>query len=127
MEKQFNDFYASHLDLTRHWCPLSQPYAGVDALLSFLNGGWTMEDAIACDEHWLGGNRRILVYYFVLTNQEDVVTMPVLCNPVLDRLLTQLCQRDTSVVGMEQEVSIETGKRFHEHGKPCLSDAWSLS
>ncbi|MBZ0300848.1 MAG: hypothetical protein K8J31_13945 [Anaerolineae bacterium] len=116
MKQQFNDFYAtSHINLTRHWCPLSQPYAGVDALLSFLNDGWMIEDDIGCDEHWLGGTRRILVYHFVLTNLDDVVTMPVLRNPVLDRLLTRLSQRDISVVYIQQEVGVETGKRQHQH------------
>lgn len=127
MKKQFNDLYSSHIDLSRHWCPLSQPYAGVDALLSFLNSGWTIVDDIGCDEHWFGGVRRILVYQFVLANEDRVITMPVLCNPVLDRLLTQLCRRDTSVVSMDQEVKIETGKRFHEHAEPCPSDVLSMS
>lgn len=116
MKLQFNDFYAtSHINLTRHWCPLSQPYTGVDALLSFLNDGWTIADDVVCDEHWLGGTRRILVYHFVVTNQDNVITMPVLRNPVLDRLLTQLCQRDISIVTMQREVGIETGKRQLQH------------
>ncbi|MBZ0292923.1 MAG: hypothetical protein K8L99_10210 [Anaerolineae bacterium] len=90
MTQRFSDFYHVHIDLSRHWCPRSEPYAGVDALLTYLDDGWETQGDIDYDEHWLGGTRRILVYLFVLTKQDQWVTMPVLYNPVLDRLLMQL-------------------------------------
>ncbi len=89
---ELSNFYPSPFDLTCHWCPLSQPYAGVDALLRYLDGGWKAQGDIAFDEHWFGDSRRILVYRFVLTKQNSSVTMQVLWNPVLERLLIEFFQ-----------------------------------
>lgn len=127
MKQLLNNSYLGYIDPPRHWCQQCQPYAGVDALLSFLDGGWTIVDEIGRDEHWLGGTRRILVYYFILANRDDVITMPVLCNPVLDRLLAELYQRGTSVVNMEQESDTGTNPRPQKHPEPRLKGIWSMS
>jgi hypothetical protein len=95
---KLSHFYLNSIQLPRHWCPLSQPYAGVDALLSYLDEGWQIRGEIGCDEHWFGESRRILVYRFILNRQDSCVTMHVLWNPVLERLLSQFDQGRTSPV-----------------------------
>ena len=90
MTQRFSNFYPSHTDLTRHWCPRSERYAGVDALLTYFDDGWETQGDNGFDEHWFGGSRRILVYRFMLTKQDQWVIMQVLHNPALDRLLKQL-------------------------------------
>lgn len=94
MTNQFklSDFYPSPFDLTCHWCPLSQPYAGVDALLRYLDRGWKVQGDIGFDEHWFGESRRILVYRFILNRHDRCVTMHVVWNPVFERLLIQFFQ-----------------------------------
>ncbi|HLV34498.1 MAG TPA: hypothetical protein VKY59_05265 [Spirillospora sp.] len=84
---RFNTFYT---DLPRHWCPQSQRYAGGDALLTYLKEGWEVQGDIYYEEYWHGGARRVLIYYFVLTNGDECVTMRVLGNPLIDRLLQEL-------------------------------------
>lgn len=89
MLMRFRELYPNHVNISCHWCPLSQRYAGVDALLSHLDNGWKIWGDISFDEYCFGASRRTLVYHFVLTRQDNRVTMHVLHNPVLDRLLTQ--------------------------------------
>jgi hypothetical protein len=98
MANQFklSDFYPNSFDQTCHWCPLSQPYAGVDALLRYLDGGWKVQGDIGFDEHWFGDSRRILVYRFILTKRNTCVTMHVVWNPVLERLLIRFFQGKVS-------------------------------
>lgn len=93
----FSDYYTSHVDLKRHWCPLSESYAGVDVLLSFIDAGWKIEGDIGFDEHWFGGARHILVYHFSLIKQDNCNKLQVLSNPVLDRFLEDCCRREISI------------------------------
>ena len=103
MITRFREFYPNHIDVSRHWCPLSQRYAGVDALLGRLDNGWKIRGGIGLDEHWFGETRRTLVYHFVLTRQNHSVTMSVLHNPVLERLLTQHGEKSVSTAGVVDE------------------------
>jgi hypothetical protein len=89
MITRFREFYPNHIDVSRHWCPRSQRYAGVDALLGRLDNGWKIWGDIGFNEQWFGESRRITVYQFILTKQDNRVTMHVLHNPVLERLLMQ--------------------------------------
>ena len=76
--------------ISRHWCPLSQRYAGGDALLNYLNRGWEVHDEVYYEEYWHGGARRVLIFYFVLANNGQCVTMRVLGNPFIERLMREL-------------------------------------
>ena len=80
-----------------HWCPLSQPYAGGDALLSYLGSGWEVHDDVYYEEYWHNGNRRVLIYFFTLANARQRVVMRVLTNPFVERLLRELQVRVLSV------------------------------
>lgn len=90
MLNKMNEIFVHTSDLTRHWCPQSQRYAGGDALLTFLNNGWEIQDDIYYEEYWHGGARRVLIYYFVLARGAECVTMRVVSNPLVDRLLGKL-------------------------------------
>ncbi len=103
---RFREFYPNHIDVSRHWCPRSQSYAGVDALLSYLESGWKIQGDISTDHHQFGEARRVTVYYFILTKMDKRITMPVLHNPVLDRLLTRLCQKEGSDVRIVDQLRI---------------------
>jgi hypothetical protein len=90
MVRETDRFNALYTDLPRHWCPQSERYTGGDALLTCLNEGWKVQDDIYYEEHWHGGSRRVLIYYFVLVKDNQSVTMRVISNPTIDRLLSQL-------------------------------------
>ena len=95
---RLSDYYSSDRTLPCHWCPLSQPYAGVDALLGCLDEGWEIMGDVYFDEHWFGEARRICVYRFDLRRHNHCVTMRVVWNPMLDRLLALLPQKRLSSV-----------------------------
>lgn len=111
---KLSDYYSSGITLTCHWCPLSQPYAGVDALLSCLDGGWEITGDVYFDEHWFGEARRILVYRFDLIKQNRCVTMHIVWNPMLDRLLMQLDQIRVTPAGLMNECPTNIPTRLDE-------------
>jgi hypothetical protein len=76
--------------MSRHWCPQSQRYAGGDALLTYLYDGWEIRDEVYYEEYWQGGARRMFIYDFVLVNADQRVTMHVIDNPFVERLLREL-------------------------------------
>ena len=123
MTNQFklSDFYPSPFDPTCHWCPLSQPYAGVDALLRYLDRGWKVQADIGFDEHWFGESRRILVYRFILNRQDSCVTMHVVWNPVLERLLIQFFQWRVSPEKQFSRLASRTEEQasLPAIGQPC--------
>ena len=77
-------------DMSRHWSPQSQRYAGGDALLTFLNNGWEVQNEVYYEEFWQGGSRRTYIFDFVLSNDGQRVTMRVIDNPFVDRLMREL-------------------------------------
>lgn len=92
MVDEFKHHISFYTDRPRHWCPRSQRYAGGDALLTHLNNGWKIEGEIEVEEYWHGGSRRILIYCFVLTQNDQRLTMRVPGNPFVDRLLLEVRQ-----------------------------------
>jgi hypothetical protein len=71
----------------RHWHADSEMFAGGDSLSTALFLGWTMGETVHLEEHWYAGTRRVAVFYFELTRGDETVTMPVIGNPYVDRLI----------------------------------------
>jgi hypothetical protein len=76
-------------DFIRHWHPGSQRYAGCDQLLTLMDDGWSIEGEISFDEYWHGGARRVVIYGFKLSRQQESVEMRVLANPRAERLVNE--------------------------------------
>jgi hypothetical protein len=74
-------------DKRRHWSSLSQTYAPADILLDYLADGWAISPVVGQKETWHGGGRHIVIYYFEITKNDQVLTIPVLGNPVVHRLV----------------------------------------
>ncbi|MBZ0299551.1 MAG: hypothetical protein K8J31_07430 [Anaerolineae bacterium] len=104
MANENHRFSTLYADLPRHWCPQSQRFAGGDALLTYLNDGWEIQDNIYYEEYWHGGARRVLIFYFVLARKNECVTMRVLGNPMVDRLLNQLRLRVIPTAGVRARI-----------------------
>jgi hypothetical protein len=107
MIMRFRELHPGHIDQFYHWCPRSQTFAGVDALLGHLEDGWEIQGDIGFDDYWFNESRRISVYHFMLTKQDKHVIMHVLYNPVLERLLTQHCEKTISPESTVDELGID--------------------
>ncbi len=107
--KGSSDFHVDYMDVTQHWHPHSQQYAGGDHLLTALYRGWQMDEVIFREEHWFAGMRHVVVYYFELTRDDDAMTMPVISTPFVTRLI-----RNSEV----QVLAIEESKRRRERAAP---------
>lgn len=84
-----SNYHVEYLDVTQHWDPASQSYAGGDALITLLSQGWVMGNHIIMEYKWFGGNRRVRVYQCTLTRDQTSVTIPIVHNPYVNRLLRQ--------------------------------------
>lgn len=126
MITRFRELYPNYIDVSRHWCSRSQSYAGVDALLGRLDNGWKIRGDIGFDEHWFGESRRILVYHFELTRQDSRATMHVVHNPVLERLLTQYCEKRTSLARPVDELGMDFAHNADEQA-PAGKDSVNVS
>lgn len=73
----------------RHWHPQSQKFAGGDCLATALFLGWTFNPVVLVDTYWHFGTRQVNVYHFELIRDAETVTMPVLGNPYVDRLIAE--------------------------------------
>jgi hypothetical protein len=119
----------------RHWSPSSQTYAPVDVLLESMADDWSVNPMVGLEEYWYGGGRHVAVYYFELTKDGRAVSMPVLGNPIVRRLVGQrpfrvmLLSFDDAMSIEEaveaphlQQVAVESGRGgMTQHGLPSAS------
>jgi hypothetical protein len=70
-----------------HWCPYSEAYATVSQLLSAVNTGWQLHRTVTWQTIHFSSSRQSRVYAFKLRRNGQHMTMPVLENPALLRLL----------------------------------------
>ncbi len=96
-ETNLTNFHYSYIDLLRHWDSGSEPYTGGDALYTAMSHGWKLDETVRYEECWLMGGRFVVVYYFTLKRGGETVTMPVLTNPHVRRLMSTL---DVKLVAM---------------------------
>jgi hypothetical protein len=71
----------------RHWSAESQEYAPSDALLSYITEGWILDKLIAVETFYYSGYRRVDVVHFTLHREGLTFEMPVLANPMVNRLI----------------------------------------
>jgi len=88
--QNLSNFHYGYAHLVRHWHAGSELYAGGDALYTALDNGWDIGETVRYDEHWNSGGQCVVVYHFELTRGEAKMTMPVITNPFVRRLLTEL-------------------------------------
>lgn len=77
------------LDQDRHWCAISEPFTGCDALFAALQQGWTINGVVFCQQFPLTGRQTTQVYYFQLIARERIVRMPVVSSPHVERFIIQ--------------------------------------
>lgn len=82
------NFHTEYMDVTQHWSPRSEKYAGGDALLTMLTRGWKMRRRVQVEEKWYAGMRSVTVYHLQLDREGETMKMPVVHNPYVNRLLS---------------------------------------
>ncbi len=78
-----------YINEPRHWCPLSEKYTGVDSLLSALLDGWEINRRVLRHETRISSYRSINIYYFELQRKSQIVTMAVVHNPHIVKVIQQ--------------------------------------
>lgn len=82
--------HEKYTDTYQHWSPQSENFAGGDQLISALREGWTLDEQIVfAEQDWKSNNRYVTIYHFSLTRQGELMIMPVLGNPFVERYLIE--------------------------------------
>jgi len=87
MQPAPKNYHVQYLDVTHHWSPRSQKFAGGDALLTALQRGWEVANAVEEEKYWHGDARAVSVYHFTLRRDGVEIAMPVIENPYVTRML----------------------------------------
>jgi hypothetical protein len=81
------NLHSHYPDVCKHWSPVSERFAGGDALLTKLRDGWDIDGAIYAEEFWHAGTRPVMVYHFQLSKGKETMQVPVVSTPYVRRLL----------------------------------------
>ncbi len=92
-----------YMDFQRHWCPLSEPYAGGDALVTFLNDGWKIRGPVFLEQYWHAGVRMVTIFHCSIERNGTSEAMCVLSNPYVERLLNTLAVEILPISQRQQE------------------------
>ena len=79
-----------YVEQAQHFCPDSETYAAASQLVSALRDGWRMAlPTVRLRQVDTGGSRPRLVYEFSLARDGQIMIMPVLSNPYIERYIIQ--------------------------------------
>ena len=74
----------------QYWCPDSETYAAASHLLSALRDDWRLAlPRVRARQVWNSGSRARTLYEFTLLRGSQLMVMPVLSNPFIERYLLQ--------------------------------------
>ena len=78
------------IESPQYWSPESEKYAAASHLISALRAGWDLAmPRVRVREIWNSGSRARIVYEFTLVRGSQLMIMPVLANPFIERYLVQ--------------------------------------
>jgi len=98
--------------INQHWHMRSGSYAGGDHLLTALTDGWAIEKCVQIN-HVYAGNRAVTIYEFTLSCKSDVMVMPVITNPYVERLLATA---DIKVVQAKENSAAASDQKARQNG-----------
>ena len=87
MQQTPKNYHVQYLDVTHHWSPRSEDFAGGDCLLTALQRGWEVAYTVEEEKYWHGDVRAVSVYHFTLRRGNQEIVMPVIENPYVTRML----------------------------------------
>ncbi len=74
----------------QYWSPESEKYAAASHLISALRAGWILAlPRVRVRQIWNSGSRARTLYEFTLVRGSQLMIMPVLANPFVERYLVQ--------------------------------------
>ncbi len=76
-------------DIYRHWSPGSQIFVGGDTLLTALDSGWEIAGTVLRHEYLCISDRCTYVYHLELHRDRTIISMSVIENPWVVRILRQ--------------------------------------
>jgi hypothetical protein len=88
-----SNWHYEYWRIVRHWHAASEKYAGGDCLLTAINNGWNIIPPVLAEAHWRAGSRCVMVYHFTLERRGETMTMPVITNPFVERLIADSALR----------------------------------
>jgi hypothetical protein len=90
-QEQITDFHFSYLDVYRHFHAGSERFTGGDALITaIIDEGWSVSHVVGLEERWRSGGHGTPIYYFELERDGQTMTMAVIGNPYVRRIIRQL-------------------------------------
>jgi hypothetical protein len=93
MPQYSSDLHFDYPEHPRHWHHLSEKYAGVDCLLTAMDNGWQPDEMIFVEDYWHAGARQVSIYHVELRRDGEAMSMAVIGNPYMGRVLRFLpCQ-----------------------------------
>lgn len=74
----------------QYWSPESEKYAAASQLISTMREGWLLAlPRVSARQVWNSGSRPRTVYDFTLMRGSQLMIMPVLSNPYIERYIIQ--------------------------------------
>ncbi len=87
MNNTSSNYHMDYFDVTQHWHPDSEQYAGGDALVTLLTQGWEIEREVGVEDRFFAGLRSISVYHLTLVRDDERMRMPIIRNPYINRII----------------------------------------
>lgn len=100
LTRDAKNFHVQYPNVNRHWSPRSEDFAGADCLVTAMMRGWELNNQVMHEVHMHGGARYVNIYHFRMRKGDREITMPVLENPYVTRLLFT---SPFEVVAMDQD------------------------
>lgn len=74
----------------QYWSPASEDYAAASQLITVMRDGWKLAlPRVNARQLWHSGSRPSTVYEFTLVRGSQLMIMPVLGNPYIERYIFQ--------------------------------------
>lgn len=88
MMQDAQNYHVSYPDVFRQWSPECEKFAGGDSLVTALMHGWEFSTkTVYYEEYWHAGTRPVTVFHFKIQKGDRELTMPVITNPYVRRVL----------------------------------------
>ena len=82
--------HVKYTECDQYWSPDSEEFAAASQLISTMRDGWILAlPRVSARQVWHGGSRPRTVYDFTLVRGSQLMIMPVLSNPYIERYIIQ--------------------------------------
>ena len=87
---QENYTHEKFTESDQYWSPDSEDYAAASQLITAMRDGWLLALPRVCARQiWHSGSRPSTIYEFTLMRGSQLMIMPVLSNPYIERYIVQ--------------------------------------